>query len=53
MMRIAYKILVGEPPEKKPRGSWNNDIKINLREIRCEGVSFIELGQDKIACRVP
>jgi hypothetical protein len=36
-MRSAYKILVGKPGGKRSfrrlRHTWNNDIKMGLREI--------------------
>jgi hypothetical protein len=38
--------------EKKPLGRlmcrWGNNIKIDLREIKCEGMEWIQLSQDKI-----
>jgi hypothetical protein len=41
-MRNAYSILVGKPEGKRPLGRlghrWENDIRIDLREIEWEGV---------------
>jgi hypothetical protein len=38
----AYKILVGNPEEKKPLGRarhiWEHDIKMDLSEMGLEGV---------------
>jgi hypothetical protein len=49
-MRNAYKVLVGKPEGKgplgRPRRRWT-DIKMDLREVRCEGVGWIHLAQDK------
>jgi hypothetical protein len=45
-MRNEYKILVGKPERKKPLGiprdRWEN-IKMNVREIRCENMDCIYL----------
>jgi hypothetical protein len=48
-MRIAYKIWVGnrmEGPPTRPKRR-REDIKIDLMEIRWEGVNWIQLAQDK------
>jgi hypothetical protein len=41
-MRNVYKILVGIPEGKRPlrrlRCKWEDDIKINLREVGLKGV---------------
>jgi hypothetical protein len=41
-MKNAYKILVGKPEGKRPRGRhrrwWENNVRIDLREIGFEGV---------------
>jgi hypothetical protein len=38
----AYRVLVGKPEEKMPFGTsmrkWQDNIKINLKEIGWEGV---------------
>jgi hypothetical protein len=40
--RHAYRILVGKPEGKKPLGRprrrWENNIKLDLREIRWGGM---------------
>jgi hypothetical protein len=40
--RNAYKILVGKPEGKRPigrpRSRWEDNIKMDLREIGCDGV---------------
>jgi hypothetical protein len=47
----AYRILVGKPEEKRPRGRtrrrWGDNIKIDLREIGWGGMDWIDLVQDK------
>jgi hypothetical protein len=50
-MRNTYKILVGKPERKRPLGilvrRWEDNIKINLREIGLEDVTWIHVVQDK------
>jgi hypothetical protein len=50
-MRNAYKIFVGKPDEKRPHRRlwrrWEDNIRMNLREIGWEGVDWIHLTQDK------
>jgi hypothetical protein len=49
--RMAYRVLVGKPEGKRPLGRpkrrWVNNIKMNLREIGCGGVDWIDLAQDR------
>jgi hypothetical protein len=49
--RNAYRILVGDPEEKRPLGRpkfrWVDNIKINLREIGWGGMDWIDLAQDR------
>jgi len=50
-MRDTCKILVGKPEGMRPRGIPNcrckENIRMDLREIRCEVVVWIHLAQDK------
>jgi hypothetical protein len=50
-MRNAYKILVGKPEGKRPCGGpryiWEDNIRMDLREIGWEGVDWIHLAQDR------
>jgi hypothetical protein len=54
-MRNAYNILVGKPERKRPLGRsrcrWE-DIRMDLRRIRWEGVDWIRLTQDRDPWRV-
>jgi hypothetical protein len=47
----AYRILVGKAegnrPLEIPRHMWEDNIKIDLREIRWSGMDSIDLAQDK------
>jgi hypothetical protein len=49
--RNAYRILVGKPGGKRalgrPRRRWVNNIKIDLRELGCDGMDWIDLAQDR------
>jgi hypothetical protein len=49
-MRKAYRIVVGKCEGKGPlqisRRRWENDIKMELKEIGCEGVNWVHLAQD-------
>jgi hypothetical protein len=47
----AYRILVGRPEGNRPLGrhrrSWEDNIKMDLREIGWGGVDWIDLAQDR------
>jgi hypothetical protein len=47
----AYRILVEKPEEKRQLGRarrrWVNNIKMNLREIGCDGMDWIDLAQNR------
>jgi hypothetical protein len=49
--RNAYRILVGKPEGKRllgrPRRRWVDNIKIDLRQIRWDGMDWIDLAQDR------
>jgi hypothetical protein len=49
--RNAYRILVGKPEGKRPLGKpryrWMDNIKIDLGEIRWDGMYWISLAQDR------
>jgi hypothetical protein len=46
--RNAYRILVGKPegkrPLERPRLKWANNSKMDLGEIGCGGMDWIDLG---------
>jgi hypothetical protein len=47
----AYRISVGKPEGKRslgrPRRRWVGNIKMDLREIGCDGMDWIDLSQDR------
>jgi hypothetical protein len=49
--RKAYRVLVGKPEGKRPLGrarrKWEENIKIDLTEIGCGGMDWIDLAQDR------
>ncbi|PNF21716.1 hypothetical protein B7P43_G10362, partial [Cryptotermes secundus] len=49
--RNAYRILVGKPEGKRPlgrpRSRWEDNIKMDLREIEWDGVDVIDLAQNR------
>jgi hypothetical protein len=49
--RGAYRALVGKPegrrPLGRPRRRWEDNIKIDLREIGWGGMDWINLAQDR------
>ena len=49
--RGVYRVLVGKPEGKRPLGRprqrWENNIKMNLQELVCEDIDWIELVQDR------
>ena len=49
--RGVYRVLVGKPlgkrPLGRPRRRWGDNIKMDLQEVGCGGMDWIELVQDK------
>jgi hypothetical protein len=49
--RSAYRVLVEKPeglcPLGRPRRRCEDNIKMGLQEVRCEGMDWIELAQDR------
>ena len=47
----VYRVLVGKPEGKRPLGRprrrWEDNIKIDLQEVGCGGMDWIELAQDR------
>ena len=49
--RYAYRVLVGKPEGKRllgrPRRRWEDNIKMDLREVGCDPGYWIALAQDR------
>jgi len=49
--RGVYRVLVGKPEEKRllggPRRRWDDNIKMDLQEVRCGDIDWIELAQNR------
>ena len=50
-MRGVYRVLVGKPEGKRslgrPRCRWEDNINIDLLEVECKSMDWIELAQDR------
>jgi len=53
--RGVYSVLVGKPEGKRllgrARRRWEDNIKIDLEDVECGGMDWIELAQDRDRCR--
>jgi hypothetical protein len=53
--RGVYRVLVGKPgikrPLGRPRRRWEDNIKLDLREIGIDGANWIRLAQDRVQWR--
>ena len=49
--RNAYRVLVGKSEEKRPLGRprrrWENNIKMDLREVGCDPGEWTSLAEDR------
>ena len=54
--RGVYRALVGKPEGKRPLGiprrRWEDNIKMDLQEVGCGSVDWIEIVQDRDGWRV-
>jgi hypothetical protein len=50
--RGVYRVLIGRPEGKRPLGRlrrrWQDNIKMELREIGIDGANLIGLAQDRV-----
>ena len=49
--RGVYRVLAGKPegnrPLGRPRRRWEDNIKMDLQEVGCGGMDWIELAQNR------
>jgi len=45
--RGISEVLVEKPEGKRPRCRWEDNIKMDLQEVGCGGMDWIEMVQDK------
>ena len=49
--RGIFRVLVGKPEGKRPLGRprhrWEDNIEMNLKEVGCGGMDWIELSEDR------
>ena len=49
--RGVYRVLVGKPEGKRqfgrPRRRWEDNIKMDLQEVGCGGMDWIDMVQDR------
>ena len=49
--RVVYRVLVGKSEGKRPlgrhRSRWEGNIKMDLQEVGCGGMDWIEMAQDR------
>jgi hypothetical protein len=52
--RGIYRVLVGmsegKRPLGRPRRGWEDDIKLDLREMGIDGTNWTQLAQDRVQC---
>ena len=53
--RVVYRVLVGktegERPLGRPRRRWEDNIKIDLQEVACGNMDWIDVAQDRNSWR--
>jgi hypothetical protein len=54
-VRGVYRVLVGRPEGKRPLGRprrrWEDNVKLDLREIGIDGANWTQLAQDRVQRR--
>jgi len=50
-MKDVYRVLVGNSERKRPLGRprrrWEDNIKMDLQEVGCGGMNWIDMAQDR------
>jgi len=54
-IRGIYRVSVGKPEGKRslgrPRRKWEDNIKLDLQEVGCESMDWIDVDQGRDRCR--
>ena len=54
--RGVYRVLVGKPEGKRllgrPRRKWEDNTKMDIQDVGCGGMDWIDLAQDRDRWRV-
>jgi hypothetical protein len=45
--RVSLRKPKGKNPLGRPRCRWKDNIGMDLQDVRCEGIDWIELAQDR------
>ena len=49
--RSVFRVLLGKPEGKRPLGRpmcrWEDNIKMDLQDVGCEGMNWIGVSQDR------
>jgi hypothetical protein len=52
-VRVVYRVLAGRPKGKRPLGrprhTWLDNIKMDLREVGIDGTNWIQLAEDRVS----
>jgi hypothetical protein len=51
MYRVFVGKVDGKSPLGRPRYRWEDNIKMDLQEVECRGMDWIELAQDRGSLR--
>jgi len=42
-----YRVLVGKSEGQKSRRRWEDNVKMDLQEVGCGGMDWVELAEDR------
>ena len=45
--RVLVRKPEGKRPQGRPRHRWEDNIKMDLQEVRCEGMDWTDLAQER------
>ena len=50
-IELKWEKTEGKRPLGRPRRRWEDNIKLNLREVGCDPGEWIDLAEDRDQCR--